>query len=789
MRTLSATLEAAQKAGGKLIYKVVLVKSGQSTRTYEQDRILDLKHSETDDSQISEILLNKSDNALTSLNLRGYAATISLGYTTSGGDEYSARPPQIVIAQDLYSSGGKLYCTLSLAGSPDRLKADKASADYEHFVTSAKTVKDMLTEVLSGTTVTEDLSEEQTEGDSDMFFRLVNHGVGQRLLILDRTVKKISFRLKKVNSPTGDITYYIRSTNDWSVLASKVLGDASTLTTSYAWYEVTLDTPVAIDDEVYLYAEHTGGSAANYVYMEYQAGNVKENEYLFYLGSEGVDPFYHIPSYDCAYKYTYSGGGISVFSHCQSYTATYDSEDSLIDTYLPKDAFDIVLGESRWSTVQKLLGYTGCVGRFEDDGEFHVFVPKVETSTAWQASTAYSLRNQVIPTSANDYQYICTTAGTSGSTEPTWTTGIGDTISDGTVTWTVSYDYEHKFPSASTYHPFFSKALRKALVVPNKVTVKTFPNDATAYTGNATSSASYALIPIEDFREMKLTSNAQAASIAGAIIDRLEVDSQKGSAILLVNVGAEIYDLNNFIDGSESDYRVGNLGSINIHIRPGLEKNMEVSLGRVSLKPVVGTRPSLLNRHVEIPTPEAMLKWDMISPLFRVIDSNFDLIDEDITNIFARLNALETSNIPELTPIQEEIIDIPIAIQADERLVYIKVIAAGTTLTTGDGKAYFTILDQILGGDIVRVAAAVYTVSSSGLPTIQIHNVTDSVDILSTRITIDENEKNSLKAATDPVINASNDAVVLGEIWRIDVDVAGTGTKGLDVAIVCKKPS
>ena len=52
---------------------------------------------------------------------------------------------------------------------------------------------------------------------------------------------------------------------------------------------------------------------------------------------------------------------------------------------------------------------------------------------SWAVSTAYSLNQVVYP--ANGYQYICTVAGTSGTTQPSWPTTIGSTVSDGGVTW------------------------------------------------------------------------------------------------------------------------------------------------------------------------------------------------------------------------------------------------------------------------------------------------------------------------------------------------------------------
>lgn len=106
-----------------------------------------------------------------------------------------------------------------------------------------------------------------------------------------------------------------------------------------------------------------------------------------------------------------------------------------------------------------------------------------------------------------------------------------------------------------------------------------------------------------------------------------------------------------------------------------------------------------------------------------------------------------------------------------------------TDLSIGDGQLYVTIPQHLDGKDLKSAHAIVYTTSSSGLPTIQIHNVTDAVDILSTRITIDVGELNSYTALTQPAINTSNDTVARGDVIRIDVDVAGTGTKGLDVIL------
>lgn len=50
----------------------------------------------------------------------------------------------------------------------------------------------------------------------------------------------------------------------------------------------------------------------------------------------------------------------------------------------------------------------------------------------------YKVDDLVVPTASNGHCYICSDAGTTGVIEPIWPTGAGDTVSDGTVTWTES---------------------------------------------------------------------------------------------------------------------------------------------------------------------------------------------------------------------------------------------------------------------------------------------------------------------------------------------------------------
>jgi hypothetical protein len=126
----------------------------------------------------------------------------------------------------------------------------------------------------------------------------------------------------------------------------------------------------------------------------------------------------------------------------------------------------------------------------------------------------------------------------------------------------------------------------------------------------------------------------------------------------------------------------------------------------------------------------------------------------------------------------------PIAIKN----VIMKVIKDDNDLATGDGKSHFTVPIELNGMNLVSVGAHVYTVSSSGLPTFQIHNLTDAVDMLSTEITIDATGNDSKDATTPAAIDAAHDDIATGDVIRFDCDVAGTGTKGMEIRMGFRLP-
>jgi len=167
--------------------------------------------------------------------------------------------------------------------------------------------------------------------------------------------------------------------------------------------------------------------------------------------------------------------------------------------------------------------------------------------------------------------------------------------------------------------------------------------------------------------------------------------------------------------------------------------------------------------------------------------------------------ALKTSVITPGTPIdadnlnhiEQGIYDVTQAIETanDDTMVFLKILSDTEVWSTGDGKIYFTVPPVMAGGELIAVQAYCYSVSSSGTPTIQIArgrraNATSAPsynDMLSTRITIDAGEYSSTDAAAQPVINTAYDDIATRDVIRIDIDVAGTGTKGLDVSMVFRK--
>ncbi|KKM73893.1 hypothetical protein LCGC14_1405840, partial [marine sediment metagenome] len=269
--------------------------------------------------------------------------------------------------------------------------------------------------------------------------------------------------------------------------------------------------------------------------------------------------------------WTNVGKEITSYSHCLNYTVTWDSEDTVVDVLFIGDFYRIALNDSRLDKIRFLLQYTKMRFRVEDDEEIHFFVPTIIGNT-WVADTVYNLNDYVQPTSPNNnFTYKATAVAgdqKSGASEPSWPTTAGNTVVDDQVTWTaIGFDYEYSL--ASGEHDFFAKTYRNRLVIPNEVTVKTPPDYATAYTGTATYSTDKDLIDKRVYEYLRLTSNAQGASVAGFVLDRARLDAQSGSGSAPMNVGAEPFDFVKMTDSRENQDRLGTIGYLEFNYEPG----------------------------------------------------------------------------------------------------------------------------------------------------------------------------------------------------------------------------
>ena len=97
-------------------------------------------------------------------------------------------------------------------------------------------------------------------------------------------------------------------------------------------------------------------------------------------------------------------------------------------------------------------------------------------------------------------------------------------------------------------------------------------------------------------------------------------------------------------------------------------------------------------------------------------------------------------------------------------------------LITGDYQGWFAVPSAFNGWNVTSVLAM--RQSGTGVPEFQLRRIRSgaSVDMLSTKCTIDSGETTSGTAATPAVINTSNDDLATNDILVTDVDVAGTST-------------
>lgn len=107
-------------------------------------------------------------------------------------------------------------------------------------------------------------------------------------------------------------------------------------------------------------------------------------------------------------------------------------------------------------------------------------------------------------------------------------------------------------------------------------------------------------------------------------------------------------------------------------------------------------------------------------------------------------------------------------------------------LATGNGVFIHLVSEDMDGLDLVECECYVTTVGST-VTRLQIRNVMTGDDLLSTRMEIDANEKNSMDAAVQPVVNRANSLVSHGDHIAIDIDNIGAGSRGLGCVLTFRQ--
>ena len=114
--------------------------------------------------------------------------------------------------------------------------------------------------------------------------------------------------------------------------------------------------------------------------------------------------------------------------------------DAGLTATLPEDLHDLFTdGTGNPRTVQLWIGSTASGKQLRaasSPGVDPVTLTIEQLVPAWSAAAAISAGAKIRPTSSNNRVYQAGGSGTTGGTQPTWPTTLGDTVSDNGITWT-----------------------------------------------------------------------------------------------------------------------------------------------------------------------------------------------------------------------------------------------------------------------------------------------------------------------------------------------------------------
>ena len=131
------------------------------------------------------------------------------------------------------------------------------------------------------------------------------------------------------------------------------------------------------------------------------------------------------------------------------------------------------------------------------------------------------------------------------------------------------------------------------------------------------------------------------------------------------------------------------------------------------------------------------------------------------------------------------------AFSKPQKTIALKVVADDAAFpAVADGVMYFTVPETMNGYKLTAVGAHVYTASDGGVAiNISLYNLTDTVDMLDTQLTIDNGEKDSSTAAAAATVDTDHDDVATADELRIDVNQCGANAVGFEFRMVFEYPA
>lgn len=455
VRTLTETLEAAQQSESKDPYLKIVV----GAYTFGTDRVLSFVHEEQPFGESFKLVMDNSDGYFTEKNLGGEEGVLGQGFVTSEGDEYVDCSPFSVITQSFSSLEGRLICELSCIGKASELALDRASESYKDDVTWSNPTAN------ESTTWTN--PEYAWDADDETY---ATSGAAASELIVTQAAGTCSKARFLKEDTLHNVEVWVYKDDAWWIYFQGVRGGD--------WQEI----------------EFPEGSVTKAKILFPDNANVKL--YWLQFGNKSVLTVKDL--IDDMFD-----GSMVCYNHCQTHTLSYDGAlDDIIDTVVPGSDFRVPINASRMAAAKRLLDYTYCVMRPEEDEKIHIFKPVITGEV---------------------------------------------------------YDYEY-----GNAHVFYAKRKSNNITIPNYVIVKSPESETVGYYGEAKDQDSIDAYHEVRFHYLKhgLEDDAEAAEIAGAVLSKFQMHQKEAGATVPVNLGAELYDYVKITDAREGTTVTGNIGYI-----------------------------------------------------------------------------------------------------------------------------------------------------------------------------------------------------------------------------------